>query len=341
MASVIVRSFPLGMPWATFDPFLFCVHHRDAYPVGNGALGPAASLEGRNIGMDFEGLDDWRMYHGDRIPGFPGHPHRGFETITWVRTGYIDHSDSLGASARFGGGDLQWLTAGKGIVHSEMFPLLHDDRDNPLELFQIWLNLPSTDKLAEPHFSMLWNEDIPRIHHTDDAGRAANVTVLAGTLDAVAAPAPPPNSWAATPANDVGLWHVELESGASWTLPAAAGSETTRAIYVFDGPTIALDGTLLGDGYGAVVRCDSDVALSAPEGAVSCLIMQARPIGEPVAQYGPFVMNTQDELRQAFDDYRSTGFGGWPWPDDDPTHGHEEERFALHPDGRRLTPPSI
>ena len=341
MESPILSSFPLGMPWTTFDPFLFCVHHRDAYPAGDGALGPAASLEGRDLGMDFEGIDDWRMYHGDRVPGFPGHPHRGFETITWVKAGYIDHSDSLGATARFGLGDLQWLTAGKGIVHSEMFPLLHEDRDNPTELFQIWLNLPSADKLTEPHFSMLWNEDIPRLHHQNEAGRSADITLLAGTLDGIDAPAPPPNSWAATPANEVGLWHVDLESGATWTLPAASGSETTRAIYVFDGPTIALDGALLGDGHGAVVRCDRDVVVSAPEGAVSCLIMQARPIGEPVAQYGPFVMNTQDELQQAFDDYRATGFGGWPWDDDDPTHGHDEERFALHPDGKRLTPPSI
>jgi len=179
-----------------------------------------------------------------------------------VRTGYIDHSDSLGAIARFGVGDLQWLTAGKGIVHSEMYPLLHDDRDNPTELFQIWLNLPSAGKLTEPHFSMLWNEEIPRLRYENEAGRTVTISLIAGTIDGVAAPAPPPNSWAATPANEVGLWHIDLESDASWTLPAAAGSETTRAIYVFDGPTAALDGTHLADGHGAVVRCDRDVAVA-------------------------------------------------------------------------------
>ena len=160
--SAVVETFRLGNPpWPTLDPFLFAVHHDDTYPAGNADLGPAASLEGRELGMDFAGKDGWRMYHGDVVPGFPQHPHRGFETVTIVRRGLIDHSDSLGAAARFGGGDVQWLTAGKGIVHSEMFPLLDRSGPNPLELFQIWLNLPSSDKLVEPHFAMLWDRDIP------------------------------------------------------------------------------------------------------------------------------------------------------------------------------------
>src|SRR5207342_2551090 len=119
----------LGFPGETDDPFLFCVPHDDAYPKGNAQLGPAASLAGRNIGQDFEGKDGWRMYHGDVVPGFPQHPHRGFETVT--------------------------------IVHAEMFPLVRPDAPNPLELFQIWLNLPGADKLVAPHFSMLWRESIP------------------------------------------------------------------------------------------------------------------------------------------------------------------------------------
>ncbi|HEY2901000.1 MAG TPA: pirin family protein, partial [Polyangia bacterium] len=147
---VVLKVKPLGFPWETLDPFLFCAYHDDHYPVGNGRMGPAASLAGRNLGMDFEGLDGWRMYHGQTIPGFPQHPHRGFETVTIARQGVIDHSDSLGATARYGRGDVQWLTAGKGIVHAEMFPLLDDGRPNPLELFQIWLNLPARDKMVDP-----------------------------------------------------------------------------------------------------------------------------------------------------------------------------------------------
>src|SRR5687767_12725622 len=159
---VVIGLTPLAFPWQTRDPFLFCVHHDDRYPLGNAQMGPAASLAGRNIGMDFEGIDGWRMYHGEIVPGFPAHPHRGFETVTVARRGYIDHSDSLGATARFGRGDVQWMTAGGGIVHSEMFPLVERSAPNPVELFQIWLNLPAADKLVEPHFTMLWGDHIPR-----------------------------------------------------------------------------------------------------------------------------------------------------------------------------------
>ena len=120
------------------------------------------------------------MYHGDTVPGFPAHPHRGFETVTIVRQGLIDHADSLGAAARFGQGDVQWLTAGKGIVHAEMFPLLETESPNPVELFQIWLNLPARSKMAEPHFKMIWAAEVPRVHAVDDAGRATDVAVVAG-----------------------------------------------------------------------------------------------------------------------------------------------------------------
>ena len=160
--SPILAVAPLGNQWPTLDPFLFCAHHDDHYPAGNDQLGPAASLEGRELGMDFAGKDGWRMYHGEIVPGFPQHPHRGFETVTIVRRGLIDHSDSLGATARFGHGDVQWLTAGKGISHCEMFPLVNAGGPNPAEVFQIWLNLPAKDKLVAPHFTMFWDRTIPR-----------------------------------------------------------------------------------------------------------------------------------------------------------------------------------
>ena len=128
--SPIISIKPLAQRWETIDPFLFCVYHDDMYPESNGEMGiKPAQLAGRDIGQDFSRKDGWSMYHGTPVPGFPGHPHRGFETVTIVRKGLIDHSDSLGATARFGGGDVQWLTAGKGIVHSEMFPLLAADKE--------------------------------------------------------------------------------------------------------------------------------------------------------------------------------------------------------------------
>ena len=132
MTSPVIQTVPLGAQWPMIDPFLFCAHHRDDYPAGDERMAPKASLEGRDLGMDFSGRDGWSMYHGLVVPGFPQHPHRGFETVTYVRRGYIDHSDSLGATARFGRGDTQWVTAGGGLVHSEMFPLVKPDEPNPL-----------------------------------------------------------------------------------------------------------------------------------------------------------------------------------------------------------------
>ena len=129
--TVVLETFPLAMPWHTVDPFLFCVHHLDNYPEGHQDMSPVSDLKGRNIGSDFSGKNGWSMYHGRRVPGFPRHPHRGFETITIARQGMIDHSDSMGAKARFGSGDVQWMTAGKGVVHSEMFPLLKAKQRNP------------------------------------------------------------------------------------------------------------------------------------------------------------------------------------------------------------------
>jgi redox-sensitive bicupin YhaK (pirin superfamily) len=113
----------------------------------------------------------------------------GSKTVTFVRRGLIDHSDSLGATARFGRGDVQWLTAGNGIVHAEMFPLLDRDHPNPVELFQIWLNLPASDKRVDPYFTMLWDRDIPRHTVHDDDGRSATITVIAGAFAGLTPPA--------------------------------------------------------------------------------------------------------------------------------------------------------
>lgn len=324
--SFVRASFRLGMPWATFDPFLFCVHHDDAYPAGNGAFGPAASLAGRDLGQDFSGREGWSMYHGRSVPGFPQHPHRGFETVTVVRRGLIDHSDSLGAAARYGQGDAQWLTAGGGVVHSEMFPLLETSGPNPLDLFQIWLNLPPADKLAPPHFSMLWADRIPVVE--GDGWRA---TVIAGELEGRRPPPPPPRSWAAAPDHHVAIWTLTLAPGASFTLPPVAPG-VDRTLYVARGG-LSLDAPLPAR-TGARLVAERAVPLRNGPAPSELLLLQGRPIGAPVAHYGPFVMNDEDGLRQAFLDYRRTGFGGWPWPDDAPVHGPDPGRFARQPDGR-------
>mgnify|MGYP000209292301 CR=1 FL=1 len=192
MSSSILKRIPLQMFWPTFDPFLFCAFHNDVYPKANNLMGPDAPLNKRPLGQDFDGIDGWRMYHGKSIPGFPAHPHRGFETVTVVNKGFVDHADSIGAAGRYGEGDTQWMTAGSGVQHSEMFPLVHEDKGNALEIFQIWLNLPKVSKMVDPHFKMLWNEDIPVIHHKDDANKTTSIEVIAGSINDTNALAPTP-----------------------------------------------------------------------------------------------------------------------------------------------------
>ena len=343
---VVLSTQPLGFPWPTTDPFLFCAYHDDAYPQSNGDMAvDEALLAGRQLGSDFSRKDGWSMYHGNPVPGFPGHPHRGFETVTVVRKGRIDHSDSLGATARFGDGDVQWLTAGKGIVHSEMFPLLDATAPNPLELFQIWLNLPARNKMVAPHFTMFWAEDIPRFTATDAEGRTTHVASVAGRIGPVqGAPgeggplAPPPDSWAAQPDADLAIWTIRMAPGARWTLPAASGAGTRRSLYFFKGQSVTIADQRVAGHAVVEVRADAEVELVNGDTEAEFLVLQGRPIGEPVAQYGPFVMNTQAEIAQTMQDYRRTQFGGWPWPDDAPVHGHDPARFAKHPDGREEKP---
>ena len=338
MISPILTAQALGFPWPTIDPFLFCVYHDDAYPAGNESFGPTASLQGRDIGQDFSRKDGWSMYHGRKVPGFPSHPHRGFETVTIVRKGLIDHSDSIGAAARFGGGDVQWLTAGKGIVHSEMFPLLNKDQPNPLELFQIWLNLPAKNKMVEPYFTMFWNEDIPKLALKDQLGRAISIAVIAGVYDqevnnssSIPSPlplAPPPSSWASDPGSELAIWTIKLAPHAEWHLPAARLKGVRRSLYFFKGQQLTMAGQELNQHAALELEASVSVPIKNGSSESELLLMQGKPIDEPVAQHGPFVMNTAHEIRQAIQDYQRTQFGGWPWADEAPVHGADPQRFV-------------
>jgi len=338
-ADAIIRVVALGgSPWKTPDPFLFCAHHDDHYPAGNAQFGPATSLAGRDLGRDFGGRDGWSMYHGRVVPGFPQHPHRGFETVTVVRQGLLDHSDSMGAAARYGQGDVQWLTAGNGIMHAEMFPLLKSGQPNPIELFQLWLNLPRADKMVTPHFAMLWSDRIPRHTERDAEGRATELTIIAGRYvegqhGELAPPSPPPHSWASQPESDVAIWTIKMASHARWTLPPGKPG-SNRWLYFFRGSELSVGGRAISARHHIELRADAEVSVENGAEETELLLLQGRPIGEPVARRGPFVMNTPGEIRQAYEDYRSTQFGGWPWESEDPVHGGQERRFARHADGR-------
>ncbi|HEX4516677.1 MAG TPA: pirin-like C-terminal cupin domain-containing protein, partial [Polyangiaceae bacterium] len=218
---------------------------------------------------------------------------------------------------------------GGGISHSEMFPLVDDAKDNPLELFQIWLNLPAADKLVEPHFTMLWDSDIPLL----SAG-GVDVTIVAGELEGMRAPSPPPKSWASRKESDVAIFCIRMNAGATLTLPPAASEDTVRVLYFFAGKSVRVGDHVAKEHAGLVVDPTKPVTLEAGEDESEILLLQGRPIGEPVVAHGPFVMSTRAEVERAFADYRKTRFGGWPWPKDDPVHAREEGRFARHADGR-------
>jgi quercetin 2,3-dioxygenase len=336
MASKAVLSTKkLSFPWETEDPFLYCVHHLDDYPAGNAELGPAASLAGRDMGQDFDPREDWRMYHGEAVPGFPSHPHRGFETVTAVLKGLIDHSDSQGAAGRYGNGDVQWLTAGAGIQHAEMFPLLDAEAGNPLELFQIWLNLPAARKFAKPYYTMLWAEDVPRYSQQSSSGKLIEANIIAGTIAGVRALPSAPDSWAADPSNELAIWTIRMEPHASWKMPAASVG-VNRKLFFYRGSRVVVDGVEIKADHSVRLRPELDVMLEAGDDECHLLLLQGKPIGEPVVQHGPFVMNTQEEIVAAFRDYRRDQFGGWPWSRSDPVHPRSRGRFATFTDGSEI-----
>lgn len=329
----IISIKQMGFQWDTADPFLFCVHHEDRFPEGNEFMGPNPShFKGRHMGEDFILKDGFRMYHGRMVPGFPGHPHRGFETITVVRKGMVDHADSLAAAGRYGDGDVQWMTAGKGVQHSEMFPLLKSDSENQLELFQIWLNLPAAKKMVEPHFKMLWKESIPVLEAKDLNGNTTKIEVIAGKIGNYIAPAPPPDSWAAIPENEVAVWNIKMEANARYELPAASPG-INRHLYYYEGNGLTLNEVSVPSYHVAQLLATENLLLQNGNSAASILILQGKPINEPVIQYGPFVMNSKQEINQAFEDYHKTQFGGWPWPRYDQVHPKESGRFAKYADG--------
>lgn len=326
---MIKKQFPLGFQWQTQEPFLFCVHHYDMYPKGNPNFGPDKKfLVGRDIGQDFTVRDGFRMYHGDEVPGFPVHPHRGFETITIVRKGLIDHADSLGAAGRYGDGDVQWMTAGSGVQHSEMFPLLKQDNENTLELFQIWLNLPKKSKMASPHFTMFWSEQIPTLEINN-----VKLSIIAGSYKGTQALPPPPDSWASDKQSDTAIWLVKMQPGASFEIPKSE-SGASRSLYFFEGEGVSVNDQPVQGKLGLEVDSCQTLLVTSKNNAVEFLMLQSKSIGEPVVQYGPFVMNTEDEIRQTIADYQRSQFGGWPWGQDDMVHGPELVRFAKYPDGR-------
>ena len=227
----------------------------------------------------------------DRPRGVGEHPHRGFETVTIVYHGEVEHRDSAGNGGKIGPGDVQWMTAGRGIVHSEM-----PEQENGLMWgFQLWVNLPAKDKMTAPHYQSILATDIPNVEIADGAGR---VRVIAGEYDGRKGPA--------KTFTDVNVWDVSLRAGSAVTLPLPEGH--TSAIALLRG-ALTVNGSQRVEAEQVVQfdRQGRDATFEASEDA-AFLVLTGAPIDEPIAGYGPFVMNTREEIMTAISDLQEGRF---------------------------------
>ncbi|MEC7987490.1 MAG: pirin-like C-terminal cupin domain-containing protein, partial [Myxococcota bacterium] len=200
---------------------------------------------------------------------------------------------------------------------------------NPTELFQIWLNLPKRSKMVDPYFTMFWSEDIPVVRIDD-----AEITLYTGNLGNHKTLSPPPHSWASQANSDIAVWSIKLKANGRFTLPKS-NILSNRCLYFFSGETLEIENRQISVRNRITLHSLSHVDIQNGSLPAEILLLQGNPIGEPTAKYGPFVMNTQQEIRQAIYDYQRTGFGGWPWDRKDPVHNANSGRFALHADGTK------
>jgi len=260
-------------------------------------------------------LDDFRNDRPeDYLKGFPWHPHRGIETITYVLTGNVEHSDSLGNQGSLGAGDVQWMTAGRGIVHQEM---PHGDSAGKMHGFQLWANLPSSLKMTAPRYQDVKSADIPEV--TDDDGTKARI--ICGTFWGATGPV---DGIAAEPSY-IDVW---VPPGKKKSLPVATSRHAFAYVFAGSGKfsnaspprdirTEDPDGTIVPvrseeAGNRSLIVFDSgdEVTVQASEEGIRFLLVSGKPLQEPVAWYGPIVMNTQAELDQAMRELRAGTFLG-------------------------------
>ena len=231
----------------------------------------------------------------DKPRGVGQHPHRGFETVTIVYEGEVEHRDNAGNSGKIGPGDVQWMTAARGILHEEMHGREFTQRGGKLEAVQLWVNLPAKDKMSAPGYQGITNEMIPEVALDDNAGK---IRIISGTFKDVAGPAR-----TFTPVN---LWDIRLNKSKSLRLDLEEGY--TTAVLLLEGKVRVNDKESVGSGELVMFdRNGREISFEALEDA-TLLLMNGEPIEEPIAGYGPFVMNTQEEIRQAISDFNSGKF---------------------------------
>ena len=239
-------------------------------------------------------LDEFRSDQaGDYIGGFPNHPHRGFETVTYMLAGRMRHHDNQGNSGLLTPGSVQWMTAGRGIVHSEM----PEQREGRMRGFQLWLNLPAKDKMASPNYQEFGGEKLPVVEKD-----GVRVKVIAGQFDDVVGPV-------RQPATDPTYLDIRLDAGVDFSLPVPVGH--SAFVYVYEGGLsvgVSREAATIHAQELAVLGDGGEVRLQGRAPQSRAILVAGRPLREPVARYGPFVMNTREELHQAFADFQSGKF---------------------------------
>ncbi|WP_028081783.1 pirin family protein [Solimonas soli] len=235
----------------------------------------------------------------DYIAGFPPHPHRGFETVTYMLDGHMQHQDHLGNVGDLGPGSVQWMTAARGIIHSEM-PKQTEGR---MRGFQLWLNLPAAEKMKPAGYRDIPASEVPAVQLAD----GVEVRVIAGTLiDGGRRIDGPVNPSGAKLSTDPRYWDLRIPAGGHFTHALPEGH--TAFVYVYEGDAAIAGKALPNRAAGALGPGDT-VTIAAGAGGARVLLLAAKPIGEPIVQYGPFVMNTREEIEQAIQDYQSGAFG--------------------------------
>jgi hypothetical protein len=250
------------------DPFIFAVHHVHSFKAGE-------------------------------VAGFPAHPHRGFETITYVLEGGFNHGDSRGNKGSYGNGDVQWMTAGSGVLHSEMF-ITDKDKPTHFDGFQIWLNLPAKLKMSEPTYQMLWKNDVPVVDIRDEAtNKNVNIKIIAGKVGDKQAKI--------EKSVPLSFLHVKIDPNHEWNFNIP--KEHNNFLYIIKGEAIFDDTKVSNQSY-VLMGHDSDTfSVKSGNEGVEFLLFEGQPYNEPFAHRGPFVMNTQQELQQAWTDFYSGKFG--------------------------------
>lgn len=246
--------------------------------------------------MDYAGPAEFPPNASSHRRGVGEHPHRGFETVTIVYSGEVEHRDSAGGGGRIGPGDVQWMTAASGLVHEEKHGADFSKQGGRFEMVQLWVNLPRKDKMAKPRYQGLMNQDIPAAVLKDGAGV---VRVIAGEFQGDRGPAK-----TFTPVN---LWDVRVNAGATPALQVPEGH--TSSLFVLSGKIRLSSGEVVGEGELAVFERDgTELQFTALEDA-KLLYLGGEVIDEPIVGYGPFVMNTQGEIRQAMIDFQEGKMG--------------------------------